>query len=276
MSHPLLFAPTVPQPDRPLLVFLPGLDGTGRLLAPQVAGLVPHFDLRCALIPPDNRQGWDALADAILAAMEPLRGDRPLYLLGESFGGCLALHLALRHPQAVQHLILLNVASALRRHPWLRWASHLAPWVPDWMFRSAGSVTLPLIATFDRMAPATQQLFVETVRPIPQDCVAWRLSLLLEFAPDPAALQRMTCPALLLASDRDRLFDSHQEAQRLQRWLPQAQIYRLPHSGHGALLEAAVNLAEILAQTNRLPSLPAPALGESQGAVESTAAPMDG
>ena len=255
-SHPILFAPTLPNPDRPPLVFLPGLDGTGRLLAPQVPELAQAFDLRCSFIPPDNRQSWAELADTLVAHWQPWLGKRPLYLVGESFGGCLALQIALRYPQQVKNLIVLNAASALQQQFWLRWVSQVASWVPEWAFRNSGAITLNLLANFDRIAPDVQRLFMDTVRAIPQDCVAWRLSMLLDFAPVPDAFQRLTMPTLLLASDCDRLLPSQQEAERLQRLIPQAQMYSLPGSGHAALLEDPVNLADILAATHRLPRAP--------------------
>jgi pimeloyl-ACP methyl ester carboxylesterase len=250
---PVLFAPTLPNPGRSQLLFLPGLDGTGGLLAPQVPALTPHFDVRCLLIPSENRSGWHALAATVVEQIQRESRDRPLFLVGESFGACLALQVALQRPDLVDHLVLINAASSLRRQPWLRWITHTAPWVPDWVFRSSGALTLTLLAAFDRMRPPIQRLFVETVRPIPQDCVAWRLSLLRDFAPEPEAFQTLTMPTLLIASDRDRLLPSVQEAHRLQRLIPHSQIHYLPDSGHVALLEQDVNLADILGRYNRLP-----------------------
>ncbi len=250
---PTLFAPTPPRPDRPLFLFLPGMDGTGQLLTPQVPTLEPHFDLRCVQIPVENRQGWPDLAVAVLTQVRPLLGHRPFYLMGESYGACLGLQMALMAPEIINRLVLLNSASALRQQPWYRWAGQAAALFPDWLFHGSGSIALQLLAAFDRISPEVQRMLIEAVQSVPQDCVAWRLSMLQEFNPDPQGFQALTMPTVLLASDRDRLLPSHAEALRLSRLLPNARIGRLPYSGHGALLEQAVSLADLLAQTDSLP-----------------------
>ncbi|WP_008318949.1 alpha/beta fold hydrolase [Leptolyngbya sp. PCC 6406] len=254
---PALLAPVDPRPDLPLFLYVPGLDGTGQLLAPQVSALEPHFDLRCVQIPMGNRQSWPDLATAVLAQVQPILDRRPLYLMGESYGACLGLQMALTAPDIVHRLILLNSASALRHQVWCRWAGQAAALVPDWLFHGSGAIALQLLAAFDRITPEVQRMLINAVRSVPQDCVAWRLSMLQEFNPNPEGFQALTMPTVLLASDRDRLLPSHAEALRLGRLLPNACIGHLPHSGHGALLEQAVSLADLLERADCLPqSLP--------------------
>lgn len=249
---PKLFAPTMPRPEKPLLVFLPGLDGTGQLLARQVPGLAAHFDIRCTYIPPENRQDWRSLSEAIVRLVRPARRGRSLYLCGESYGGCLALQTAALAAPEIDRLILVNPASSLQRVPWLRWMTQAAPYVPDWFYRAMGPLSLSLLAAFDRMSPTCQRLFVETVRPISQDCVTWRLSMLQRFELAPAALRQIAMPTAILASGRDRLLPSPAEAERLQQHLPQARTLCLPSSGHVCLLEEEVDLVDSLKQLNFL------------------------
>ncbi|HEY9888360.1 MAG TPA: alpha/beta hydrolase [Candidatus Obscuribacterales bacterium] len=247
-----MFTPTPPQPDKPLLVLLPGLDGTGKLFAPQIPSLAQHFDVRCLNIPQSNRQPWAELARSVIDLIYHTQGQRPTYLCGESFGGCLALQIALTAPELLSHLILINPASALRRQGWLRWTTQATGYVPEWLFNLSGAFALSLLANFDRIEQAHQDLFVKTVRPVPQSCVSWRLAMLQTFEAVPAQLQRLTLPTALVASGCDRLFPSDQEALILQRDLPQATIYSLPYSGHVCLLEKGVNLAQCLQSMNFL------------------------
>jgi hypothetical protein len=53
-TRPCFLAPKRLQPQYPLFVFLPGMDGTGQLLRSQTAGLEVAFDVRCLAIPPDD------------------------------------------------------------------------------------------------------------------------------------------------------------------------------------------------------------------------------
>lgn len=252
-SKPVLFAPTFPQLDKPLMVMLPGLDGTGKLFVSQMKPLSRHFDVRCLKIPESNRQDWQGLAKSVITQIRHLQDNRPLYLCGESFGGCLALQIAMDAPDLLSRLIVINPASALQRHTWLRWTTQYADYVPEWLFRASGTIALPLLANFDRMGTYERELFIRTVRPISQACVTWRIGMLHRFEAQPNRLARIQAPTALLASGRDRLFPSDQEAKLLQRFLPRAKTYELPQSGHVCLLENEVDLAQCLKALDFLP-----------------------
>ena len=63
---------------RPLLVFLPGTDGTGQAILPQLPGLLrAGWDVRTLHIPPGNRSGWEQLQVAADTAARPPRPCRP-------------------------------------------------------------------------------------------------------------------------------------------------------------------------------------------------------
>ena len=252
-SSPVLFAPIFPQPEKPLIVLLPGLDGTGKLFGEQVQVLSPYFDIRCLKIPESNRQGWESLAGSVVELIYHAQGDRPTYLCGESFGGCLALQVALTAPELLSQLVMINPASALRRHFWLRGMAQTAAFVPEWLFNVSGAFALSVIANFDRIEKTQQELFIKTVRPISQACVMWRLEMLHQFEVATERLQQLSTPTTLLASGRDHLLPSQQEAALLQRHLPNAAIYPLPESGHACLIERDVDLAQCFQALNLLP-----------------------
>ncbi len=250
---PLLLTPVVPQPDKPLMVMLPGLDGTGKLFVSQVRSLARDFDVRCLAIPEENRQAWPELAQEVIQLIKVVGRNRPVYLCGESFGGCLALQVALMAPFCLAHLVLINPASALRRYPWMRWATQCTSFIPDWLFQTSGAIALPLLANFERISREKQDLFIRTVRPISQACVAWRIDLLHRFQVQPEQLTQLPVATSLLASGSDRLLPSQEEARLWQQSLPQAQIYCLPDSGHVCLLEDAVDLSQCLQALQALP-----------------------
>ena len=84
-KQPYFLTPIKSSLSYPLLVFLPGLDETGKeLLNIQTAGLENAFDVRCFVIPPDEFRSWDMLADKAIALTqaELEKTDRPSVYLG--------------------------------------------------------------------------------------------------------------------------------------------------------------------------------------------------
>lgn len=109
----------------PDLWLLPGMDGTGRLFARLVRVLAEQQAGRRA-----NVFAYDDRASTYQALLAALPSPtRPTVVMGESFGGPLALELAARHPEHVTHVVL--VASFARPpRPMLWLAATLARRAP--------------------------------------------------------------------------------------------------------------------------------------------------
>lgn len=254
-SRPCFLTPKKLQPQYPLFVFLPGMDGTGQLLRSQTAGLEVAFDVRCLAIPPDDLTNWEELTQQVVDLIEAeLKNnrDRSVYLCGESFGGCLAMKVATASPHLFNRIILVNPASSLRRRSWLNKASQLTYLVPAGLYNVGALVLLPFIACLERILPSDRQELLKTMRSVPPETVLWRLSLIKEFNVNKTRLRQLTQPILLIASAFDLLLPSYTEAKRLSKILPNAQLVVLPHSGHACLLEEDINLYEIMQAENFL------------------------
>ncbi|GMP29998.1 hypothetical protein CsSME_00004862 [Camellia sinensis var. sinensis] len=95
----------------PLLLFLPGIDGVGLGLILQHQRLGEIFDIWCLHIPVMDRTPF---ADLVELVERTVRSEncsspkRPIYLVGESVGACLALSVAARNPDIDLILILAN------------------------------------------------------------------------------------------------------------------------------------------------------------------------
>ena len=255
-SHPCFLTPRRLQPEYPLCVFLPGMDGTGQLLRAQTAGLEAGFDVRCLAIPPDDLTNWEVLVERVveLIQAELAKADqRPVYLCGESFGGCLAMKVALYAPELFDRIVLVNPASSFNRRPWITWGSQITRWLPEPLYQASSVVLMPLLAHIDRIAIQDRQAFFDAVQSVPQKTSIWRLSLLHEFHISDEDLGRLTRPILLIASAADRLLPSLSEAQYLVKQFPNAQLVQLACSGHACLLEANINLYEIMKSQGFLP-----------------------
>ncbi|MFB2970930.1 alpha/beta fold hydrolase [Aerosakkonema sp. BLCC-F183] len=256
-SHPCFLTPKALKPDCPLFVFLPGMDGTGQLFRSQTAGLETGFDIRCLAIPANDLTNWDVLADKVVGLIEAeIKQDpqRSVYLCGESFGGCLAIKVALRAPQLFERLILVNPASSISRRSWIYFGIPLTKIVPESFYQFGSLVGLPVLAALGRIAPEDRQALIEAVQMVPQKTAVWRLSLLKDFDVENIELHRIGQPVLIVAGGSDRLLPSATEAERLAESLPNVQIAVLPESGHACLLEKDVNLYEIMKACKFLPS----------------------
>lgn len=102
------------------------------------------------------------------------------------------------------------------------------------------------------MLPSDRQELLKTMRSVPPETVLWRLSLVREFDVNETQLRQITQPVLVIGSALDRLLPSMTEARRLVKILPNAQIVVLPYSGHACLLEADIQLYEIMQAENFL------------------------
>ncbi|WP_341531245.1 alpha/beta hydrolase [Nostoc sp. UHCC 0302] len=254
---PCFLTPKRVQPNYPLFVYLPGMDGTGQLLRSQTAGLEIGFDVRCLAIPRQDLTNWDVLTrnvvGLIYAELEK-NSQRVVYLCGESFGGCLAMKVAIQAPQLFKRIILINPASAFHLRPWLDLASQLTSLVPESLYDVGALGLLPFLASLQRISRSDRHELLKTMRYVPSETVRWRLSLLRQFRVDEEQLRRLTQPLLLIAGASDCLLPSVTEVRRLANILPNAKVVILPQSGHACLLEKDIYLYKILQANNFLES----------------------
>ena len=100
----------------PTVLFLHGLGGSRTAWEPQLEALLDEF--RCVAwdMPgygesdPIDPLTFEAIADAAVGLLDALSVDRA-HVVGLSFGGQQALHLALRHPNRVDRLVLADTSA---------------------------------------------------------------------------------------------------------------------------------------------------------------------
>jgi pimeloyl-ACP methyl ester carboxylesterase len=251
VEHLIHFLPPQhPQPHAPLLIYLPGMDGTGQLLRSQASSLERSFDIRRLSIPVDDLTDWDALANKIADLIKTELGSqiprRALYLCGESFGGCLALKLAIAEPELCDRLILVNPASSFKQQPWMRWATYFTHLLPANLYSISCLVLLPFLASLDRIARQDRTLLLQVMQSVKFKSAMWRISLLDSFDVSVEQLQQIAQPTLVISSGRDRLLPSEAEGKLLTQRIPRSDLHFIPDGGHAVLLERDVDLEEIL------------------------------
>ncbi|GAA5162406.1 alpha/beta fold hydrolase [Viridibacterium curvum] len=225
------------------LALLPGLDGTGLLFKPLLRALPPEIEPIVVTYPVDKPLGYDALLPIALTAL-PV--DEPFVLLGESFGGPLALRVAALKPTGLRAVVLC--ASFVTGPYWFvpRMVAHIIPSAP---FR-----LMPLISRirsriggYDNSEVA--QLSQQALRRVSPAVWARRVSEL--FAVD-AREQLRSChvPLLYLRGEKDFVVPAR-NLHRIQQLRPDIEVAYAP-SPHLLLqscpAEAAAALTAFIAR----------------------------
>jgi len=122
------------------LVLLPGLLNTPALWAAQVDALSDIADPQVADLTRD--ESIDALADRVLAEAPPR-----FALAGLSMGGYVALAVALRAPDRVERLALLDTNARADRPEQSERRRELIGWARDGRFAEVAPALLPMLVT---------------------------------------------------------------------------------------------------------------------------------
>lgn len=110
---------TIGEAGRPV-VFLHGLLGQGTNFRTIAGGLRPQFRSVLMDLPNHGRSprtgsfSYTAMADAVAQEIRAagLDADGPVHVVGHSMGGKVAMLLALRHPELIDHLVVVDISPA--------------------------------------------------------------------------------------------------------------------------------------------------------------------
>jgi len=184
--------PAVPPP---LLVLLPGMDGTGLMFEPFLHAAA-GFETRVVRYPPELTRYEDCTA----FARKALPQGRPFLLLGESFSGPVAIALAAEHPEGLAGLILCSSFARNPRPEWL-WLRPLLRLLPPLQ------LPLPLLRRLLLGKGASEPLVRLTMAMLPHfPTPAMKGRTLAVAAVDHTALlAQVQVPMLALCATRDRL-----------------------------------------------------------------------
>ena len=248
-------------PDRPaantsspVLVLLPGLDGTGKLFAEFLRVLDSSIGTLVVTYPKDIPMNYDQLETLVTAALPT---DRPFVLLGESFSGPLAIRIATRRPEFLVGLVLC-VTFASNPYSWAgAWVRPLAKFLP--LKSLPRWVRAPLMwgSTSPNRAPRQSE---RAMTGVSAAVVRQRIASLLA-VDETAALVHISAPTLVLCATRDRVV-SKAATLTIMRGIAHAQ--RLDIDGPHLLLqtcpqECAAAVLAFMRQGSNQPGRPMPA-----------------
>ena len=186
----------MPRPeDPPLLVLLPGMDGTGRMFEPFVHAAA-DVETRVVRYPPE----LTTYPDCIAFARTQLPTGRPFLLLAESFSGPVAIALSAEHPEGLRGVVLCSSFAQNPRPEWL-WLRPLLRLLPPLQ------LPLPLLRRLllgKRASGALVQLTTAMLPHFPTATMKGR-TLAVAAVDHTALLAQVRVPMLALRAAQDRL-----------------------------------------------------------------------
>jgi pimeloyl-ACP methyl ester carboxylesterase len=239
----------VPDHSRSL-VYLPGLDGTGRLLHRQTE-LLQSYQTHCLSFPQDAVHSYSDLVDLAVDALEGAGGGT---VLAESFGGAVALMAALRRPALIQRMILVNTFAYFPRSAIIGLLAAAGRFLPAKPSHPASRPVRGLFFFSPDIPPTERQEWWERTAGVPMHAFGRRFALIAELDLRPR-LTEIHIPTLVVAAPDDRVVPAC-AGKTLARLLPNARLIA-PRVGHAALIHTRVNVAELLREPNYWPSLKA-------------------
>jgi len=262
---------------KPKLLFLPGLDGVGSYSGGEVRKLRAAYDVWQLEASPTDRSTFMDVAAFVNRSLGLVAGDAngPVVLIGESFGGLLASHVALRAgPSKVSQLVLVNPATSFGRTSWETTAPLLAS-VPAPAFPLVALATLMgtavdanqfqrigrrIVASINSTESAVRLLngMLDSAKNLTTllspETLTWRVSRWLgegSFVLEDQ-YSNIKVPTLILTGKNDRLLPSREEGRRLKRLIGGGGVkveLKEFDNGHALLEEGFLDLANVITRS---------------------------
>lgn len=228
----------------PPLILVAGMDGTGTLFYRQQPLLARSFRATTYALRENAASMAELVAD-LDAVIDDASPDRsPAIVVGESFGGALALSFALARPDRVAGLVIVNSFAHFLPQTRLRlaiWGLELMPWGAMAVVRRATAFRL-----HSRYTHRTEvRRFLALSRHITRAGYIGRLKILRDYDVR-ERLAEIATPTLFLAADRDHLVPAVREARYMAERLPGAKLQILDGHGHICLIAPGIDLEAII------------------------------
>ena len=226
------------------LVFVPGMDGTGELFYRQIPTLSRRYRVATYALRDDAASMETLVGDlaAVVAAAAP--GGGGATIVGESFGGALAMSLALARPDLVTRLVVLNSFPFFAPQWRLRLAILGLSMIPWGAMRIVRQATASRLHSRHTHRDEIARFMAVTARASKRGYVN-RLKLLRGYDVR-GRLQAIRAPALFLAADEDHLVPAIEQATLMAGRVPGAVLRVLDGHGHICLIAPDLDLAAIL------------------------------
>ena len=226
------------------VVLVPGMDGTGQLFYRQVPLLARSYRAATYALR-DSPESMEVLVSDLGRVIETVApSTRRAIVVGESFGGALAMSFALSRPEQVSALVILNSFPYFAPQFRLRLARYglgILPWGAMTLIRRATAFRLHSGHTHRDEVRRFMALTAQASR------IGYlnRLKLLMSYDVR-GRLHEIRLPTLFLAAEQDHLVPSVAQARLMAARVPRSVVRVLDGHGHVCLIAPDINLEEIL------------------------------
>jgi pimeloyl-ACP methyl ester carboxylesterase len=228
------------------VVLVPGMDGTGELFYRQVPLLQESYSVATYALR-DDATSMEVLVDDLRRVIEQAApAEKRAIVMGESFGGTVALTMALRYPKYVSGLVILNSFPYFAPQFRLRLAIaavSLMPWGAMNLVRHATSFFMHSGHTHRDELKKFLELTARTTRKGYRN----RLKILKTYDVR-ERLREIQCPTLFLAAEKDHLVPSVAQARLMAEQVSSATVRVLSGHGHICLIAPDMDMGRILAE----------------------------
>ncbi len=232
------------------------MDGTGQLFYRQVPLLAERFRVATYALRDDARDMSHLVTDLATVIDAAAPADGRALIVGESFGGAVALTFALAHPEKAAGVIILNSFPFFAPQVRLRLASAALTLLPWGTMRLVRRITaFRLHSRFTHREDLAR--FVELTARATRRGYLNRLRILRTYDVR-REIAQLAVPALFLAAEEDHLVPSVRQAQLMAAGAPRATLRTLPGHGHICLIAQNMDLAALIGEWRR-PSTSPPA-----------------
>ncbi|KAI2497497.1 hypothetical protein MHU86_16999 [Fragilaria crotonensis] len=282
VSNAFAAASAIVGGDRPVVLYLPGLDCVGLSGVQQFEDLSSRFELWRMTVSSTDRSSFSDLVNAVVNFVEDVSddGNKDITLIGESFGGLLAPAVALklqsRKNVRLQGLVLVNPATSFDNSSWdtlgplltalqifgtrdgatpytVVGGMVLSALVPD---STQARALLDTILGIPVQSTSSISEFIDDLdagfgtlgKLLPPGLVFHRVRNWLKVGAQMLTEERLSSldvPTLVVAGEDDNFLPSKREAQRLTKVLPRCKTLLVKGAGH-FVLDSRVNLTEAI------------------------------
>ena len=256
----------------PLLLVLPGLDGSGITAMTQYPELAADYDVRAMSIPPDDRSAYLDIVELVAtAAQDAAEAGRRVFVMGESMGVGIALDAARAAPDAIDGLLLVSPATTWVTETWLGRLRERLIAFPDPLLALVIALTSYQLLDVEQLTTTARRLVTGERAPLLSSpervAYAWRVvqamparlgappstirHRLAEWAEPCAAAGRglasLPTPMLVVAGTADLRVPAEQEAARFVAEAPSCRAVLVRGAGHAGATDDRVDLRQELA-----------------------------
>jgi pimeloyl-ACP methyl ester carboxylesterase len=231
-------------------VYVPGLDGTGKLFYKQAADLARDHTVLSFPLRGEGRYGLERLVADLAWVVRDAGFERATFL-GESFGGLLTMATALAHPTLFERMILVNTFPHFTRRARINFGVALYSLLPYPLMKAHRTKSARHILFSHDVCDEDRRRFREYTGVVPSEGYISRLRIIRDTDLRPR-LKDIKIPALVVAGTADRLIDSVGAARVMAGELPRAKLKLLEGTGHTALLSERVRVREWLSEFDNL------------------------